>query len=104
MHLIKKMCESGVDALSLDSPEAGIDLYEAPKRVSENIIVIGNTNPVGSLLNGTSDEVKEDVEQLLSRMAEFPNFVLSSGCDLPQETPVDNIKAFMQTGRNYQYT
>ena len=103
MHLIEKMCESGVNALSLDSPEAGINMVDVAKRVNEDIVIIGNTNPVGALLNGTPDKVREDVVKLLNRMSPFPNFVLSSGCDLPQETPIENIEAFMQAGRNYKY-
>ena len=35
----------------------------------------------------------------LREMEPYPNFVLSTGCDLPQETPRENIQAFMDAGR-----
>ena len=101
MHLIKEMAESGVDALSLDSPEIGVDLQTVAKQISKDILIIGNISPVGSLLNGKPEDVENDVLQLLKKMEQYPNFVLSTGCDLPQEVPLENINAFMQTGRNY---
>jgi uroporphyrinogen decarboxylase len=38
----------------------------------------------------------------MKRMDPYPNFILSTGCDLPQETPLENIRAFMETGRSHQ--
>jgi uroporphyrinogen decarboxylase len=102
MHLIQKMVDAGVDALSLDSPEIGIDLKKVAKKISPEIGIIGNVNPVGSLLRGTPKDVFDEVNELLELMEPYPNFILSSGCDLPQEVPTENILAFMSAGRNYK--
>lgn len=102
MHLIGKMSKSGVEALSLDSPEAGVDLVEAIKKVPDNIVVIGNISPTGKLLNGKPEDVEKEVLQLLSRMESYPNFILSTGCDLPQEIPLENIRTFMETAKSYR--
>jgi uroporphyrinogen decarboxylase len=32
-------------------------------------------------------------------MKAIKNFILSSGCDLPIGTPLENIEAFMKAGR-----
>ncbi len=104
MHLIEKMVEAGVYGLSLDSPEAGIDIVAAAKRIPEDVAVIGNVSPIGALLNGKPVDVERDVLHLLNVMEPYPNFVLSTGCDLPQEVSLDNIRAFMQTGRKYKIT
>jgi len=101
-HIIKHMAQSGVDALSLDSPEAGIDLFEIMQNVKEDMIIIGNISPIGKMLFGTRSSVETEVKNLLNKMTGFPNFILSTGCDLPQETPLENIHAFMNTGRNYR--
>ena len=103
-HLIEKMCESGVDAISLDSPETGVDLPAIIKQIPENVIVIGNISPTGSILNGNPIDVNKEVNNLLNEMDSFPNFILSTGCDLPQEVSVQNIQAFMETGRSYRIT
>lgn len=102
MHLIEKMCESGVDAISMDSPEAGIDLPAAAAGVPKNVAVIGNINPTGSILNGNTVDVEKDVLNLLKSMDPYPNFILSTGCDLPQEVPLENIRSFMKVGRYYE--
>jgi len=102
MHLIKEMVSIGVAGISLDGPETGVDMAKAAKMVSEDIILIGNVSPTIVLVNGTVEEVKEATTELLEDMRQYPNFILSTGCDLPPETPIKNIKAFMETGRNFR--
>jgi len=102
MHLVTKMAETGIDALSLDSPETGVDLPAVAKMISSDVMIIGNINPVGAILNGTPGDVENDVLHLLKNMEPYRNFVLSTGCDLPQEVPKQNIHAFVETGRKYK--
>ncbi|MBN1302587.1 MAG: uroporphyrinogen decarboxylase family protein [Melioribacteraceae bacterium] len=102
MHLIETMCSSGVDALSLDSSDMGIDLPLAAYKVPDSVIIIGNISPTKNLLRGNPHDIESDVQELLDQMKSFPNYILSSGCDLPQETPVENIHAFMNAGRKYK--
>jgi uroporphyrinogen decarboxylase len=102
MPLVGKMAESGVNAVSLDSPEAGVDLVTVAEQLPPDIVIMGNVNPTGTMLNGKPQDVEKEVSALLRRMSPYPNFVLSTGCDLPQETPLENIHAFMRAGRQYQ--
>ena len=102
MHLAKKMAESGIHGISLDSKEHGVDLLTVASMVPEDVVVIGNISTTSTLYSGTPDEVKEEVYDLLRKMDPYPNFVLSSACDIPQETPVENIHAFMEAGRSYR--
>ncbi|MBN2301274.1 MAG: uroporphyrinogen decarboxylase family protein [Lentisphaerae bacterium] len=102
MHLVDKMVESGISAVSLDSSEAGVDLPAVAKKLPSDVIIMGNINPTGTILRGTPQNVEKEVSELLKRMEFYPNFILSTGCDLPQETPIENIHAFMQTGRQYR--
>lgn len=101
MHLIDKMTATGVNGLSLDSREAGIDIVKVLKRVPSEVVVMGNISPVETIMNGTPDDVKREVEELLGATAQFPNYILSTGCDLPQNVPPENIRAFITTGRDY---
>lgn len=102
MHLIDKMVEADVDAISLDSPDIGVDLPETARRVPDDVMVMGNINPTGTMLKGAPHEVQQEVYALLETMKHYPNYILSTGCDLPQETPLENIRAFMEAGRNYR--
>ncbi|MBN2325717.1 MAG: uroporphyrinogen decarboxylase family protein [Candidatus Omnitrophica bacterium] len=99
MHLISGMLEAGVQGVSLDAKDAGVDLAKAAQIVPESAAVIGNISPTQTLLHGTPEEVRREVRELLGEMRPFPHFILSTGCDLPQEIPPDNIHAFMQAGR-----
>jgi uroporphyrinogen decarboxylase len=102
MHLVDKMVEAGVDGVSLDSPDVGVDLPAVASSLPPNVAVMGNINPTGTILKGTPEAVETEVTDLLDRMQPYPNFVLSTGCDLPQETPLENIHAFMRAGRRYR--
>ncbi|GEM_PF-58515 len=102
MHLIDLMAGSRVDAISLDAAKVGVDLPEVARRVGDKTIIIGNIDPTGVILTGTPEEVKDEVSELLHSMDFCPNFILSTGCDLPQEVPFDNIAAFMTAGRQYR--
>ncbi len=102
MHLVGRMAESGVDAVSLDSPAAGVDLPAVAESLAPEVIMVGNVNPTGTLLSGRPVDVEAETTDLLRRMDAYPNFVLSTGCDLPQETPLENIHAFMRAGRRHR--
>ncbi|MBN1901126.1 uroporphyrinogen decarboxylase family protein [Candidatus Sumerlaeota bacterium] len=102
MCLAEKMVDAGVNAISLDSPVAGVDLPAVARSLSSNVVIMGNINPTGNMIHGKPQDVEEEVLNLLKQMRPFPNFILSTGCDLPQETPLENIHAFMRTGRRYR--
>jgi uroporphyrinogen decarboxylase len=102
MHLVDKMARAGVHGLSLDSHEAGVDLPAVASSLPEDIVVIGNINPTTTMRFGTAQDVQREVTALLKQMSAYPNFVLSTGCDLPQETPIANIRAFMEAGRAWK--
>ncbi len=102
MHIIEPMAASGVNCISLDGPETGVDLPAVARRVPEDVAVLGNFSSTRTLLTGTPEEVHREVRELLAAMDEFPNFILGTGCDLPQETPLENISAFMDAGRIYR--
>ncbi len=95
------MVNSGVSAISLDSPEAGVDLETVLNTVPRSVGVMGNINPTRVMLHGTAGEVRSNVAALLDAVGHRPNFVLSTGCDLPLETPQENIAAFMDTAGTF---
>lgn len=57
-------------------------------------LVMGNVDPAGQLCNGTPDSVWAAALAVLRDCSAWPNFVLSSGCDIPPHSPWDNIQAF----------
>lgn len=63
-------------------------------QVSADTVVMGNIDPAGTLRMGTPEKVREETLGLLTKCSKYPNFVLSSGCDIPPMTPWANIDAF----------
>lgn len=57
-------------------------------------LVMGNVDPAGQLRGGTPDSVREAVRTVVSECSAWPNFVLSTGCDVPPMSPWENIDAF----------
>lgn len=98
-HLLSAMTQSGAQGLSLDSQ---VNFPEIATQVPPGIVLIGNLAPVDVLMQGDHQTVITAANSLLKAMEPFPNFILSSGCDLPLETPLDNIKALVQATRSYK--
>jgi uroporphyrinogen decarboxylase len=95
-HLIERMADSEADGLSLDAP---CDLKDVASRVPDDIVLMGNISPVDVMLRGDEKKVKNKVKGLLESMKGVRNFILSTGCECPPETPHSNIRAFMDAGR-----
>ena len=95
-HLIEPMCETGAAGLSLD---AAVDLPAISSRIPEKTYIIGNIDPVGVMCEKSPKEIKQDTMALKTAMKDYSNFIVSTGCDLPPETPAENITAFMEAGK-----
>ena len=70
-------------------------------KVPSDTIVMGNLDPVEILLISTPEAVRQATLDLLQRCAKYPNFVLSSGCDMPPLTPWQNIDAFFAAWKEF---
>ncbi len=98
-HLIELMAQTGASGLSLDFQ---VDLSLAEDLVPPDVILWGNLDPVGVFLKGTPESIYQEVQNLLEKMKPYNNFVISSGCDLPAQTPLMNIQAFFDAVREWQ--
>lgn len=70
-------------------------------QVPSNVIVMGNVDPAGVLRLGTPERVTSVTTDLLDRCSKYPNFILSSGCDIPPMTPWENIYAFFEASQKF---
>ena len=55
---------------------------------------MGNIDPAGQFVQGTPETMTAAVRDLLTRCGKYPNFIPSSGCDIPAHASWDNIQAF----------
>lgn len=73
-----------------------IDMEEALKEVPADALAMGNLDPVSLFKMARPDEIRKATLELLEAARAYPNFVLSSGCDIPPLTPLANIDAFYE--------
>lgn len=78
-----------------------IDLSEMIKKFPSDVPIMGNVDPAGILRMGTPSIVYDETKSILSKCAQYPNFVISSGCDIPPMTPWDNLDAFFNSIKDF---
>lgn len=72
---------------------APMDIVSALNSVSDKIIC-GNLDPTSVFLKATPEETYEKTLELLNKTSHFRNFIISSGCDIPAGTKMENLDAF----------
>lgn len=72
------------------------DMEKVIRDVPPTALAMGNLDPVTVFKDSTPEEMRESTAALLDKMKQYPNFVLSSGCDTPPHTPMENIDAFFE--------
>lgn len=97
-HCTEAMIHSGAGALHFGNK---IDMLKALEDSPKDMLVMGNLDPVGLFQQAPADKMYEATLQLLKKTATYPNFVLSSGCDVPPHIPSANIEAFYQALKDY---
>ncbi len=70
-------------------------------KFSQDTVVMGNVDPAGQIRNGTPESVKTATKEILSACDSYPNFVISSGCDIPPASPWQNIDAFFEAIKEF---
>ena len=78
-----------------------IDMAEMMKKMPSNVLVMGNVDPAGTLKEGTVEKVYAETLALLEKCSGYPNFIPSSGCDIPPPTPWENIDEFFATVKKF---
>ena len=92
-HCTRAMVATGADAYHLGNK---CDMAEVLNDIPGDKLAMGNLDPVTAFKQGTVNEMKQATTELLKHCERFPNFVLSSGCDTPPNTPLANIDAFFE--------
>ena len=93
-----QMADSGADCLSVDKE----DLAEVKQGVQERVCLFGNVPPVAALLCGTPRSVEESVRECIAKGGDSAHgFIVGSGCEVPLETPPENLDAMLAAVRKY---
>jgi len=96
--LVNSIIETGAKAMHFGN---SIDLSEILPLIPPDRLVFGNVDPSSQFRNGTPESVREATLNVLNKCAGYPNFILSSGCDIPPVSPFENIDAFFNTSMEF---
>jgi uroporphyrinogen decarboxylase len=95
-HIVDYMAKTGADALELDFQN---DFGEMKRAVGSQVCLEGNVDPSGVLLQGTPELVYRKSRELI-QSAGPGGFILSSGCEVPRDTPPENVEAMVRASRD----
>ena len=72
------------------------DMWALLNAMPRDVIVMGNVSPSAVFLADSTDKMAKDTQALLRKCLVFENFMISSGCDIPAATPLENIDKFFE--------
>lgn len=96
-RILKLMLKTNADIISVDA----LDMMLVRNELGPETVIMGNVS-TALLETATPDTVKRVAEQCL--VSAMPKLILSSACDVPPDTPQENIHALVQTAREWQWS
>jgi uroporphyrinogen decarboxylase len=96
-RLLNRMVEIGADILSLD---VQVDLAEAKRRLAGRAGISGNV-ATRNLAYLSPQAIYAEACRCIEQAAAGGQFTLGSSCEVPYETPEENIDAMVRAARDY---
>ena len=98
IKIINSILSTGASAYSFGN---AINMGEMMRHIPLSVIGLGNVDPSGQLRSGTPESVREATLSVLNDCSKYPNFVISSGCDIPPPASWENIDAFFSAVKEF---
>lgn len=96
------MCQTKPDSISVDE---NIDIKEAKKVTDKyNVALGGNIQLTVTMLHGSQTDNMKAVIDIIESVDDKNNLIVSPGCDMPYDTPIDNVIAVSQAVNDYENT
>lgn len=93
VHL-NKILEAGAEIYHFGEP---MDIPAALEQVNGTVILGGNLDPSAVFASGSVENVIQQTKKLLAATLQFPNYFVSSGCEIPPDAKPEFIDACCQT-------
>jgi len=79
-----------------------VSMYDIMEHIPSCVVAMGNIDPVGEFCDGTPETMKKAVMSLMNGLcSKYPNFVISSGCDIPPKSSWENIHAYFDAVKEF---
>ena len=95
--ILERIGKLGCDIVDLDSMAP---ISEARQKMGPNTILLGNLNPVTVLRNGDPAGVTAAIAECHHQAG--PRFIVGAGCDVPRDTPPENLRALCAYAHTHQ--
>jgi len=89
-NALEHIRELEADAFSLDFK---VDLADAREKITDRMALVGNVEP-SLIFTSDAAEIEKLSREAISKAGE-KGFVLSPGCDVPLESPIENVKTML---------
>ena len=99
-RILDLQAQTGADIIAIDH---AVDLRLAKQRIGNKVCLIGNMDPVGTLLFGSVADVERAAHACLEASAPGGGYILGTGCEVPQDTPLENLQAVIRVGQAHRY-
>jgi len=96
--ILERMSKTGAEILELDSV---VDLATAKRTIGRTVCLQGNIDPARTLMMGAPSDVFTQARKCMDAACEGGGFVLSSGCEIPLDTPHENVRSMVEAARRY---
>ncbi len=93
VSLVDTMVSTGCGGLHFGN---AVNMLDILPQVPSDILVMGNLDPARLIKNGTPETIRLKTLELLNNTAQYQNFILSTGCDVPPGTKLENIDAIFE--------
>ena len=94
--LLETFPEMGIRGVSIDS---AVDIAVAKDLVGDKLSIMGNVSPI-EILRGTPESIEQAVIDCFRKCWDNPRgFTIAPGCDIPVQTSLENIDAYMSVAR-----
>ena len=100
-HMTKSILSIGAAAYHFGN---SIDMANMMTKFPPDVVVMGNVDPAGVLRRGTPETVRTATLDVMRKCCYYPNFLVSSGCDIPPATPWENLDAFFSAVEEFYHS
>lgn len=90
-RMVPQILETGAAAYHFGN---AVSMEDMLRQMPGDVLTMGNVDPVSAFRNGTPEKVRQDTLSIMDACCKYPNFLISSGCDIPPAAPWENIDAF----------